>query len=350
MIYRHLGRTGLRVSAISMGSWVTFSKEGQVQSDLAFNLMKEAYRRGINFFDNAEVYANGQAETIMGEAIQRGINEKVWERSDLVVSTKIFFGAGKTGPNSRGLSRKHIVEGTLASLERMKLSYVDLIFCHRPDPYTPIEETVRAMNHIIDRGLAFYWGTSEWNAQQLTEAVLIAERLHLIPPAFDQPEYNLFARQKVEMDYLPLYERWGLGLTTWSPLASGILSGKYSGGVIPEGARLGLKDYAWLKDIKMNKNAWQFEKADLLKPIAAELGCTMSQLAIAWSVANETVSSTIIGCTSMAQLKENVDSLAFLPKITPQLRARLDAILGTKPEADRIHQQVTGIRALSTAK
>ncbi len=223
MEYRHLGSSGLQVSALSFGAWVTFGQ--QFGEDLAHDCMKAAYDAGCNFFDNAEVYASGQAETLMGKAIKRA----GWKRSDLVVSTKIFWGGD--GPNDKGLSRKHIVEGTDAALARLQLDYVDLLFCHRPDIRTPIEETVRAMNFIIDQGKAFYWGTSEWSAAQIMEAYQIARREHLIPPTMEQPQYSMLERDKVEKEYAKLYREIGLGTTIWSPLASGILTGKYSDGV-----------------------------------------------------------------------------------------------------------------------
>jgi voltage-dependent potassium channel beta subunit len=235
MEYRNLGRTGLKVSALSYGAWVSFGNQLDVKD--AKVLLSRCREAGVNFFDNAEVYANGRAEEIMGSAIR----ELGWKRSDVVISTKLFWGG--QGPNDKGLSRKHIIEGIKASLRRLDMEYVDLLYCHRPDISTPIEETVRAMNWVIDQGWAFYWGTSEWSAQQITEAWEVAHRLDLIGPAMEQPEYNLLAREKVELEYAPLYKSYGLGLTTWSPLASGVLSGKYSKGNIPEGSRFALENY-----------------------------------------------------------------------------------------------------------
>ncbi len=234
MEYRHLGRSGLKVSALSYGAWVTFGD--QVDEDVARDCMKVAYDAGVNFFDNAEAYAGGQAEIMMGTIIR----DEGWTRSDLVISTKIFWGGD--GPNDVGLSRKHVIEGTEAALERLQMDYVDLVFCHRPDPETPIEETVRAMNYVIDQGMAFYWGTSEWTAEQIRQAYEIARREHLIPPTMEQPQYNMFHREKVEREFQPLYRDFELGLTTWSPLASGILTGKYNDG-IPDGSRLDLEGY-----------------------------------------------------------------------------------------------------------
>jgi len=342
MVYQNLGPSGLRVSRLSYGAWVTFNT--QLDAKAAYDIMARCFKAGINLFDNAETYSNGAAETVMGEAIKIGEEKKTWERSDLVVTTKIFFGT-KDGPNSRGLSRKHIVEGLQASLKRLQLDYVDIVFAHRPDPYTPIEEVVRAFNHIIDRGMAFYWGTSEWSAQDLTEAWRVANLLHLQGPIAEQPQYNIFHRQKVEIDYAPLYRSYGLGLTIWSPLASGILTGKYSGGTIPEGSRFALEGYKWLKDIKLNKQGWQVEKTDLLKPIADELGCSLAQLAVAWCLANPNVSTVLLGATKPEQLEDNLGALAFLPKMTKEVMARIDAIAGTKPEPDQIVQQVTSFRA-----
>ena len=237
MEYRFLGKSGLKVSALSFGAWVTFGD--QMNVDAAYACMKEAYDAGCNFFDNAEVYADGQAETIMGEVLRKG----GWTRSDLVLSTKIFWG-GK-GTNDRGLSRKHILEGTDKALGRLGVDYVDLLFCHRPDIHTPLEETVRAMHHVVTQGKALYWGTSEWSAAQIRQAYDIARREHLIPPSMEQPQYNMFVRDRVEKEYAALYDEIGLGTTIWSPLASGILTGKYNDG-IPEGSRMSLENYQWL--------------------------------------------------------------------------------------------------------
>ncbi|KJE97207.1 K+ channel protein [Capsaspora owczarzaki ATCC 30864] len=340
MEYRLLGRSGLKVSLLSLGSWVSFKT--QVETDAAFVLMKAAFERGCNFFDNAEGYAEGESERIMGEVIKRGEAEKVWTRPELVVSTKIYF--GKNAPNSRGLSRKHIVEGTVAALKRMQLDYVDLIFAHRPDPITPMEEVVRAFNHLIDRGLAFYWGTSEWSAAQIEQAIGIADRLGLIRPLMEQPEYNIFARERVEHEYSNLYRDYGLGTTIWSPLASGILTGKYSQGKFPEGSRLSLESLAWLKDRKLAaENKWQFEAADKLLPIAEELGCSLAQLSIAWCAKNPHVSTVILGATSLKQLEENFKALEVVPKITPELIKRIDEIIGNKPKLTAVEAQVRNL-------
>eukprot|EP01147_Barroeca_monosierra_P004989 gene4989-6938_t len=341
MPYTTLGNSGLRVSRLSYGAWVTFGI--QIQVEEAYQLMKQAYENGVNFFDNAEVYASGKAEEVMGAAIQRGIQNGDWERTDLVVTTKIFFGT-KNGPNSRGLSRKHIVEGTLASLKRLQLDYVDVIFCHRPDYVTPIEETVRAMNHIIDRGLAFYWGTSEWSAQEITEAYRVADKLGLMGPICDQPQYNMFERHRVEMEYLPLYKQFGTGLTIWSPLASGILTGKYSGKQIPEGSRLSLSGYEFIKRRKFGQDDWQIDRVDELKPIAEELGCSLAQLAVAWCLKNQHVSTVLLGATKPHQLEENLQSLKYAEKLSPEFMDRIENIIKTKPDLHGIHQQVASLR------
>ncbi|EGD80024.1 voltage-gated potassium channel subunit beta-1 [Salpingoeca rosetta] len=347
MPYTTLGRSGLRVSRLSYGAWVTFGN--QIQVDEAYELMKLAYANGVNFFDNAEVYSSGKAEEVMGAAIKRGVENGDWERSDLVVTTKIFFGV-KNGPNARGLSRKHIVEGTVASLKRLQLDYVDVVFCHRPDLVTPIEETVRAMNHVLDRGMAFYWGTSEWSAQEITEAHRVADKLGLVGPICDQPQYNMFERQRVEMEYLPLYSQFGTGLTTWSPLASGVLTGKYSGKKIPEGSRLSLKSYEFIKNSKFGNSDWQITRTDELKPIADELGCSLAQLAVAWCLKNEHVSTVLLGATKVHQLTENLAALEVLEKLTPDVLARIEGVLQTKPEMHGIHQQVTRMRQYPPAQ
>lgn len=346
MPYTTLGRSGLRVSRLSYGAWVTFGN--QIQVDEAYELMKLAYDNGVNFFDNAEVYASGKAEEVMGAAIQRGVEQGAWERSDLVVTTKIFFGT-KSGANARGLSRKHIVEGTIASLKRLQLEYVDVVFCHRPDPITPIEETVRAMNHVIDRGLAFYWGTSEWSAQEITEAHRVADKLGLVGPICDQPQYNMFERERVEMEYRPLYAQFGTGLTIWSPLASGVLTGKYSGKKIPEGSRLSLKQYEFIKKRKFQDADWQIERTDELKPIADELGCSLAQLAVAWCLRNEDVSTVLLGATKVHQLTENLAALEVLDKLTPDVLQRIEDVIKTKPDVHPIHKQALGVRQFPPA-
>lgn len=324
MEYRYLGNSGLQVSALSLGAWVTYG--GQVGEQVAFDCMQAAYEAGVNFFDNAEAYARGEAETVMGNVIKKA----GWKRSDLVVSTKIFWGG--SGPNDRGLSRKHIVEGTLASLERLQMDYVDLIFCHRPDVHTPVEETVRAMSYLIERGLAFYWGTSEWAADKIMEAYAVARSEHLVPPLMEQPEYNMFNRERVERDYAHLYRRIGLGTTIWSPLDSGILTGKYNQG-IPEDSRLNLKGFDWLKEgYESPEGKEKVKKVGQLMPIAEELGCSMAQLALAWCLLNPNVSTVITGASRPDQVLENMAALDVVPKLTGDILDRIEAILANKPK------------------
>ncbi len=324
MEYRFLGKSGLKISALSLGAWVTFGQ--QISDDVAFECMKLAYDAGINFFDNAEAYAHGKAETTMGKVIKKA----GWKRKDLVISTKIFWG-GK-GPNDRGLSRKHIFEGLNASLQRLQMDYVDLVFCHRPDIYTPIEETVWAMNQAIQQGKALYWGTSEWSAYQILDAYRIARREHLIPPLMEQPEYNMFHRERVEKEYAPLYDETGLGTTIFSPLASGLLTGKYNEG-LPPGTRANLKGYEWLKEwIESEESQKNIAKARQLTPLADELGCSMAQLALAWCLKNQHVSTVITGASRPDQISENLGSLEVVGKLTPDIMERIEEILDNKPE------------------
>lgn len=327
MEYRYLGRSGLQISVLSYGAWVTFND--QIGNDLAYDCMKEAYDAGVNFFDNAEAYSAGEAEVMMGKVIKKA----GWKRSDLVISTKIFFG-GK-GVNDRGLSRKHIFEGTNAALKRLDMEYVDLIFCHRPDFYTPMAETVRAMNQIIDQGKAFYWGTSEWTATQIMEAYEIARSEHLIPPLMEQPQYNMFTRQKVEKDYFPLYEKIGLGTTIWSPLMSGLLTGKYNDG-IPEDSRLALGGYEWLKDtILSDEGKKNIQKIRELTKLAAELGISMTDLALAWTAKNPNVSTVITGASKAQQVKDNMKVINYLDLLTQDVMEKIETILDNKPRQER---------------
>jgi voltage-dependent potassium channel beta subunit len=325
MEYRYLGRSGLQVSALSLGGWVTWGE--QVGEDIAYDCMVAAYEAGVNFFDTAEVYAEGRSEIAMGKAIKRA----GWKRSDLVLSTKIFWG-GK-GVNDQGLSRKHIIEGLDASLARLQLDYVDLVFCHRPDFHTPIEETVRAMTHVINQGQAFYWGTSEWSAQELMEAYTIARQEHLIPPLMEQPQYNMFERERFEKEYARLYNLMGLGTTIWSPLASGLLTGKYNDGM-PAGTRASLPGYEWLRrEFEKPETQVKIEKVRQLTPIATELGCTMAQVALAWCLKNPNVSTVITGASRASQVTENMQALDVLPKLTDEVMARIEAVLQNKPES-----------------
>jgi voltage-dependent potassium channel beta subunit len=324
MRYRYLGNSGLKVSELSFGSWVTFGS--QVDVDKAVSLMKIAYEAGVNFFDNAEVYSSGQAEEIMGKAIKKA----GWKQKDLVLSTKIFFGSD--GPNDIGLSRKHIIEGMDGSLKRMGLEYVDLVFAHRPDIHTPIEETVRAFNHLINQGKAFYWGTSEWSAQQIMEAYSVARREHLIPPLMEQPQYNMFHRERVEVEYQRLYTEIGLGTTIWSPLASGLLTGKYNEG-IPEDSRATLAGYEWLRKRFTDKEAQeQIQKIIKLSGVAKELSCTTAQLALAWCLVNPHVSTVITGASKASQVEENMKALGIVEQLTPDVIETIEAILDNKPE------------------
>ncbi|CAN5586018.1 aldo/keto reductase [soil metagenome] len=323
MTYRYLGKSGLKVSALSFGAWVTFGD--QLGEDVATELMKTAYQHGVNFFDNAEGYSGGKAETMMGNIIRK----LGWKRSDLVLSTKIFWGGD--GPNDVGLSRKHVLEGTWAALKRLQTDYVDLVFCHRPDPNTPIEETVRAMNVLLSQGLAFYWGTSEWSAEQIRQAYELARREHLVPPVMEQPQYNMFHRQRVETEYRPLYRDVGLGLTTWSPLASGILSGKYNDG-IPEGSRLDTKGYKWLRERSLSEEGrGRLQKVRELAEVADELGCTVAQLALAWCLKNPDVSTIITGASRPEQVAQNMEALNVVAKLADEVMARLEEILDNKP-------------------
>ncbi len=324
MEYRYLGKSGLKVSALSFGSWVTFGT--QVDVNKAVELMTKAYDAGVNFFDNAEVYSNGAAEEIMGKVLKK----TGWNQKDLVLSTKIFWGGD--GPNERGLSRKHIIEGLDASLKRMGLDYVDLVFAHRPDIHTPIEETVRAFNHVINQGKAFYWGTSEWSAQQIMEAYSIARQEHLIPPLMEQPQYNMFHRERVEVEYHRLYSEIGLGTTIWSPLASGLLTGKYNEG-IPEDSRANVAGYEWLRSRFTDEKAQErINKVIQLAEVAKELSCTTAQLALAWCTLNPNVSTVITGASRPSQVEENMKALEVAAKLTPDVVGKIEEILDNKPQ------------------
>ena len=295
MRYRRLGRAGIKLSELSLGAWVTYG--GQVGEDAALQCMSKARELGVNFFDNAEAYAHGNAETVMGNVIKT----LGWTRSDIVVSSKVFWGGD--GPNDRGLSRKHIYEACRRSLRRLQLDYLDLFFCHRPDPDTPIEETVRAMDDLVHQGLILYWGTSEWTAADIMRAHAIARELGLTPPQMEPPQYNMLHRERVEKEYLPLYREIGLGTGTWSPLASGLLTGKYNDG-IPPGTRGALENYGWLREGVITQA--NIAKVKALEPLAKELGCTTAQLALAWARKNENVSTVITGATRPEQVEVNV--------------------------------------------
>ncbi|OCJ16225.1 alcohol dehydrogenase [Rhizobium sp. AC44/96] len=325
MEYRRLGKSGLQVSEFSFGSWVTFGK--QVDGGDAVSLMAHAYDNGVNFFDNAEGYESGKSEVVMGEALKT----LGWTRDSYIVSSKVFWGGSK--PTQRGLSRKHVTDAAHAALKRLQVDYLDLYFCHRPDIDTPIEETVRAMHDLVTQGKVLYWGTSEWSAQQLTEAFAVARDLRITPPTMEQPQYNIFERQKVESDYLPLYQLMGLGTTIWSPLASGILTGKYNKGT-PNDSRLNLPGYEWLKE-KWSSEAGraQLSQVEELTRLADEIGISMTHLALLWCLSNRHVSTVILGASRLSQLKDNLAALENKNKVNSEVLARIDAIVGNKPAA-----------------
>ncbi|XP_006897837.1 PREDICTED: voltage-gated potassium channel subunit beta-1 isoform X1 [Elephantulus edwardii] len=323
MPHRNLGKSGLRVSCLGLGTWVTFG--GQISDEVAERLMTIAYESGVNLFDTAEVYAAGKAEAILGSIIKK----KGWRRSSLVITTKLYWG-GKA-ETERGLSRKHIIEGLKGSLQRLQLEYVDVVFANRPDSNTPMEEIVRAMTHVIDQGMAMYWGTSRWSAMEIMEAYSVARQFNMIPPVCEQAEYHLFQREKVEVQLPELYHKIGVGAMTWSPLACGIISGKYGNGV-PESSRASLKCYQWLKErIVSEEGRKQQNKLKDLSPIAERLGCTLPQLAVAWCLRNEGVSSVLLGSSTPEQLIENLGAIQVLPKMTSHVVNEIDNILRNKP-------------------
>lgn len=311
MTYRNLGRAGVKVSELSFGSWLTFGDDLDVAK--ARTLMRLAYDHGVNFFDNAEVYGQGRSEEIMGEVV------KDFRREDLVISTKIFWG-GK-GPNDVGVSWKRLVEGTRASLKRMQLEYVDLLFCHRPDLTTPVEETVRAMDYLIRSGHAFYWGTSEWPAERIEQAIQFAERTNCIPPVMEQPQYNILVRERFEREYAPLFERYGYGTTIWSPLASGVLTGKYLNG-LPDSSRLAKN--SWLRE---RFTPEVMEKVRHLEAVARGIDASLAQLSIAWCLQNSNVSTVILGATSEQQLRENLAALEVRSRLTADVLSAIDSIV-----------------------
>jgi len=339
MYYRMLGNTGLQVSVLSYGFWATFGvKPGLTQGEgveVAKRCLATARARGVNLFDNAETYGEpqGEAERLMGEAIKQlqAEDPHSWRRAELVITTKVFWAGA--GVNEKGLSRKHIMEGIEASLKRLQMDYVDLYFCHRPDPFTPTETVVRAMTDVVRSGRATAWGTSEWSAQQITEAFWIARMEGLEPPQFEQPQYNMLERQRVEVEYHPLYAPpYSLGTTVWSPLASGILTGKYNDG-IPEGSRMAQKGYGWLvKVLDKQRASGAIAKIKALASFAeSELGCNVGQLALAWCVKNPNVTTTLLGATSVEQLTENLDSIQVAERLTPQHMAHIEELLGNRP-------------------
>jgi voltage-dependent potassium channel beta subunit len=325
MKYRYLGRTGIQVSELSFGSWVTFHNQADVKT--AVDMMAAAYAAGVNFFDNAEVYAGGKSETVMGNALKK----LKWRRGSYLISTKFYWGLHEGINEKNTLNRKRLIEGINGSLERLQLDYVDLIYCHRPDKNTPIEETVWAMHNIIERGKAMYWGTSEWAASEIIEAIQLAERHHLHKPVVEQPQYNMFEQGRLNGDYVRFYKEYGYGTTIWSPLASGLLTGKYKGG-IPKDSRGALKGYDWLKDHLKDKE--KLARVAALEPIAKGLGCTLSQLALAWCLKNPFVSTVITGASRVQQVHENMKASDVVDKITPEIMEKIDLIFGVKQEQD----------------
>jgi voltage-dependent potassium channel beta subunit len=327
MEYRRLGRAGLQVSALSFGSWVTFSN--QLQVDNAKKCMYTAYDAGVNFFDNAEAYARGRSEEIMGEVLK----DSGWRRDSYVVSSKVMFGSTEERkPNQTGLSRKHVFEAAHQAMERLNVDYLDLYFCHRPDENTPIEETVRAMSDLITQGKVLYWGTSEWSAQQIMEAYSIARQYNLVPPTMEQPEYNMFHRKRFEEEYRRLYSEIGLGTTVWSPLYSGILTGKYTEGV-PEDSRLNLPGYEWLRERLLSEDRKVLlDAVPKLGAIAKELGASMAQLALAWTLKNPNVSTAITGASRPEQVTENMKAIDVLEKLDDSVMERIGEILAPLPE------------------
>lgn len=323
MEYRRLGKSGVQVSALSLGSWLTFGK--QISDETAEQLMDLAYEQGVNFFDNAEVYAQGQSEIVMGNILKK----KNWARNSFVVSSKVFFGdSANKLPNTTGLSRKHIMEACDAALRRLQVEYIDLYFCHRPDKNTPIEETVWAMNHLLQQGKIFYWGTSEWSAQEIMEAHMVARDLRLIGPTMEQPQYNMFERAKMEVEYSQIFKTVGLGTTIWSPLGSGVLTDKYLN-AFPDGTRLGIEGLEWLKERSISPE--KLEKTRELNTLANDLGTSLAKLAIAWCLKNPNVSSVILGASKPAQLKETLTALDVLPSLTDKVMGEIDGILNNKP-------------------
>ena len=321
MEYRRLGRSGLQVSALSLGSWVTFGS--QIGDDISEQLMIKAYEGGINFFDNAETYASGKSEIVMGNILKK----LAWNRSTYLVSSKVYWGG--TLPNQKGLMRKHIMEACHGALNRLQVEYLDLFYCHRPDQYTPIEETVWAMHNLVEQGKILYWGTSEWSGQQITEAHYWAERHHLIAPVMEQPQYNMFERDKLEQDYLPVFKTFGLGTTIWSPLASGLLTGKYLDN-IPKDSRFAQDNMAWHKDRAL-ADTDRIEKIRQLHKLAQEVGISLTNLALCWCLKNPNVTSVILGASKVSQLEDNLKCMDDLLKLTTEVMDKIEAILQNKP-------------------
>ena len=325
MEYRNLGRTGIKVSELSLGSWITF--KNQVDVDAAVEIMAAAYDLGVNFFDNAEAYAGGKSEEVMGEVLKR----LGWRRGSYLVTSKIYWGLNDGVNESNTLNRKRLIEGINGSLERLKLEYVDILYCHRADKNTPIEETVWAMHNIIEWGKALYWGTSMWSAAEIVEAIAIAERHHLHKPVVEQPEYNLFERKRFSGEYVRFYKEYGYGATTWSPLATGLLTGKYNAG-IPQDSRVGTMKADWLVEYVTDES--KLVKVQALEPIARELDCTVAQLSLAWCLKNPFVSTVITGASRVSQLQENMKAGEVAPKLTGEILERIDKIFGVTAEEE----------------
>jgi voltage-dependent potassium channel beta subunit len=323
MQYKNLGKSGLQVSRLSLGSWLTFGK--QISDDTAEALMTYAYEQGINFFDNAEIYARGKSEEVMGAILKK----KGWSRDSYIVSSKALFGTGGQLPTQKGLNRKHLVEACEAALKRFQLDYLDLYYCHRPDKQTPIEETVWTMHQLIMQGKILYWGTSEWSAQEIMEAHMFAKQNHLIGPIVEQPEYNMFVRNKVEVEFSQIYKSVGLGTTIWSPLASGILSGKYND-QFPDGTRLGMDGLEWLKERNLTQE--RITAVLELGNLAKELGLSLPVMSLAWCLKNPNVSTVILGASKLQQLQENMQALGAQELLTPEVMQRIEDILQNKPE------------------
>lgn len=322
MEYRRLGKSGLQVSALSFGSWLTFGN--QISDKTADELMGIAYDAGVNFFDNAEGYAEGKSEIVMGNIFKA----HKWDRDTFLVSSKVFFGAVNKGPNQMGLSRKHVIEACNAALKRLQVDYLDLYFCHRPDKNTPITETVFAMNTLLQQGKILYWGTSEWSAVEIMEAIAVAKQYNLIGPTMEQPQYNLIERNKLENEYLHLFAAHGLGTTIWSPLASGLLSGKYTSGDT-KNTRLELKGMDWLKDKVLAEQ--NLKKVEGLQQLANKMELPLAKLSLAWCLKNPNVSTVILGATKSEQLKENLTVLEVVPLLTDKVMTEIEEIMGTKP-------------------
>jgi voltage-dependent potassium channel beta subunit len=322
MEYRKLGNSGIKISALSFGTWITFGK--QIENKTADELISISYENGVNFFDSAEIYARGKAEIVLGDILKK----KDWARSSYMVSSKVFFGYENDLPNQTGLSRKHIIEGCNAALKRLQLDYIDLFFCHRPDKNTPIEETVWTMHQLIMQGKILYWGTSEWSAAEIMEAHVFAKQNHLIGPTMEQPQYNLFERQKMENEYLTVFKNMGLGTTIWSPLCSGLLTEKYLG-QFPENTRLSIEGMDWLKERNLTED--KITKAKALNTLAKSMGVTLSKLSIAWCLKNEFVSTVMLGASKPEQLRETLGSLEILPLLTGEVMDKIESIVQNKP-------------------